>query len=142
MEQKDQWFNEHCIVIPTKPVTHFDSTTVKMGVTVNTIQEGNGPIPTPGQTVTIEYTGWVKDASKPEGKGSQFDSSVGRGDFVVKIGVGQLIKGWDEGVTQMKVGEKAILDITSDFGYGSRGFPGRIPANSDLIFEVKLKNVS
>jgi len=113
-----------------------------MGVERTIINEGNGAIPKPGQTVTIEYTGWVKDPSKPNSKGEQFDSSVGRGDFVVQIGVGQLIKGWDEGVTQMKVGEKSTLDITSDFGYGARGFPGRIPPNSSLIFDVELKNVS
>ncbi|PHH93043.1 hypothetical protein CDD83_1745 [Cordyceps sp. RAO-2017] len=112
-----------------------------MGVVKTTISPGSGQQPTGGQTVTIEYTGWLKDTSKPNNKGNQFDSSVGRGDFVVKIGVGQVIKGWDEGVTQMKVGEKATLDISSDFGYGQRGFPGAIPPNSDLIFDVELKDV-
>ncbi|KAJ4413483.1 FK506-binding protein 1B [Gnomoniopsis sp. IMI 355080] len=84
-----------------------------MGVTKTTHQEGTGPQAQAGQTVTIEYTGFLKDTSKPDNKGKQFDSSVGRGDFVTKIGVGQVIKGWDEGVTQMKVGEKATLDITA-----------------------------
>lgn len=113
-----------------------------MGVTKTTHQEGSGAQPTPGQSVTIEYTGFLKDTSKPNNKGKQFDSSVGRGDFVTKIGVGQVIKGWDEGVTQMKVGEKATLDITADYGYGARGFPGHIPANSDLIFDVELKKIN
>ncbi|KAK5628487.1 hypothetical protein RRF57_004202 [Xylaria bambusicola] len=131
-----------------------------MGVTKTTLQEGNGATPTAGQTVTIEYTGWLKDASKPDNKGDKFDSSVGRGDFVTRIGVGQVIRGrvmrygrvidvllifgwsgWDEGVTQMKVGEKATLDITSDYGYGARGFTGHIPPNADLIFDVHLKKV-
>ncbi|PWI73149.1 peptidyl-prolyl cis-trans isomerase [Purpureocillium lilacinum] len=135
-----------------------------MGVTKTTIKSGSGDQPTKGDTVTIEYTGWLKDTSKPDSKGNKFDSSVGRGDFVVKIGVGQVIKGtfpftasfphcrrdagliesaqgWDEGVTQMQVGEKATLDISADFGYGARGFPGHIPPNSDLIFDVELKNV-
>ncbi|KAK1981080.1 FKBP-type peptidyl-prolyl cis-trans isomerase [Colletotrichum cereale] len=112
-----------------------------MGVTKTTHSEGSGAIPTPGQTVTIEYTGYLKDTSKPDQKGDKFDSSVGRGDFVTKIGVSQVIKGWDEGVTQMKVGEKATLDITSDFAYGERGFTGHIPPNADLIFDVHLKNV-
>ncbi|KAB5572058.1 fkbp-type peptidyl-prolyl cis-trans isomerase [Coniochaeta sp. 2T2.1] len=112
-----------------------------MAVTKTILQEGNGPVPQKGQKVTIEYTGWLKDASKPDNKGKQFDSSVGRGDFVTSIGVGQVIKGWDEGVTTMKVGEKATLDITSDYGYGARGFTGHIPANADLIFDVHLKNV-
>ncbi|KAK7754080.1 FK506 binding protein proline rotamase rapamycin-binding protein [Diatrype stigma] len=83
-----------------------------MGVTKTVIQEGSGSSPQVGQNVTIEYTGWLKDESKPDNKGAKFDSSVGRGDFITRIGVGKVIKGWDEGVTQMKVGEKATLDIT------------------------------
>ncbi|ATY67371.1 peptidyl-prolyl cis-trans isomerase [Cordyceps militaris CM01] len=112
-----------------------------MGVSKTTIKSGSGVQPKPGQTVVIEYTGWLKDTSKPDNKGNKFDSSVGRGDFEVKIGVGQVIRGWDEGVPQMQVGEKATLDISSDFGYGARGFPGHIPAGADLIFDVELKNV-
>ncbi|KAI5868437.1 FK506-binding protein 1B [Durotheca rogersii] len=112
-----------------------------MGVTKFIIQHGSGAQPNVGQTVTIEYTGWLKDTSKPGNKGDKFDSSVGRGDFVTQIGVGQVIKGWDEGVVTMKVGEKATLDITSDYGYGSRGFTGHIPPNADLIFDVYLKSI-
>ncbi|KAI2473025.1 FK506-binding protein 1B [Annulohypoxylon bovei var. microspora] len=112
-----------------------------MGVTKTIIQEGTGAQPAARQTVTIEYTGWLKDTSKADSKGAKFDTSVGRGDFVTQIGVGQVIKGWDEGVLTMKVGEKATLDITSDFGYGARGFTGHIPPNSDLIFDVHLKKV-
>ncbi|KAI1435683.1 FKBP-type peptidyl-prolyl cis-trans isomerase [Xylaria sp. CBS 124048] len=112
-----------------------------MGVTKTILQEGTGAQPAVGQTVTIEYTGWLKDASKPGQKGTKFDSSVGRGDFVTRIGIGQVIKGWDQGVTQMKVGEKATLYITSDYGYGARGFTGHIPPNADLIFDVHLKHV-
>ncbi|KAJ9148882.1 hypothetical protein NKR23_g4501 [Pleurostoma richardsiae] len=113
-----------------------------MGVTKTTHQEGSGPSPAPGQTVTIEYTGYLKDTTKNDQKGKKFDSSVGRGDFVTQIGVGKVIKGWDEGVTQMKVGEKATLDISSDYGYGASGFPGHIPPNADLIFDVHLKGVN
>lgn len=113
-----------------------------MGVTKKILQEGSGAQPVAGQNVTIEYTGWLKDTSKPDNKGDKFDSSVGRGDFVTRIGVGRVIKGWDEGVTTMKVGEKATLDITSDFGYGAVGFTGHIPPHADLIFDVHLKNVS
>ncbi|TGO61049.1 hypothetical protein BCON_0030g00060 [Botryotinia convoluta] len=95
-----------------------------MGVTKHILKEGTGATPKNGDTVTIQYTGWLKDSSKGDTletqKGNQFDSSVGRGAFVVQIGVGQVIKGWDEGVTQMKVGEKATLDITPDYAYGAR----------------------
>jgi len=91
--------------------------------------------------VVIEYTGWLKDTSKPDNKGKKFDSSIGRGDFVTKIGVGQVIKGWDVGVMQMRVGEKATLDISSDYGYGERGFTGHIPPGAELIFDVHLKDV-
>ncbi|PHH72630.1 hypothetical protein CDD82_5872 [Ophiocordyceps australis] len=112
-----------------------------MGVTKTTQRPGSGQKPAVGDTVTIEYTGFLKDKSKPDNKGEKFDSSVGRGDFVVDIGVGQVIKGWDQGVTQMTLGEKATLDITSDFGYGAKGFPGHIPPNSDLIFDVELKKI-
>ncbi|KAL6862640.1 FK506 binding protein proline rotamase rapamycin-binding protein [Amphichorda felina] len=111
-----------------------------MGVTKTVISEGSGPSPTNGQVVTIQYTGWLKNTSKPDNKGDQFDSSVGRGDFVVPIGVGKLIRGWDEGVVTMKQGEKALFDITSDYAYGPRGFPGAIPPSADLIFEVELKS--
>jgi len=113
-----------------------------MGVTKTVLSEGSGATPKVGDTVTIEYTGFIKDTNKPDNKGNQFDSSVGRGAFVVKIGVGKVITGWDEGVTTMKVGEKATLDITPDYGYGDRGFPGAIPPNSSLIFDVELQKVN
>ncbi|KAF6524279.1 hypothetical protein H9Q69_011357 [Fusarium xylarioides] len=113
-----------------------------MGVQKTIISEGSGASPQVGQKVTIQYTGWIKDESKPDNKGDQFDSSVGRGAFVVPIGVGQVIKGWDEGVTQMKLGEKALLDITPDYGYGARGFPGAIPPNATLLFEVELQKIN
>ncbi|OAA35648.1 peptidyl-prolyl cis-trans isomerase [Metarhizium rileyi] len=113
-----------------------------MGVTKTTLKEGSGAQPTDGQTVTIEYTGWLKNTARPDNKGAQFDSSVDRGDFVIEIGVGKVIKGWDQGVTQMKVGEKATLDISPDFAYGARGYPPVIPPNSSLIFDIELKKVA
>jgi len=113
-----------------------------MAVTKTILAEGNGPIPKTGDTVTIEYTGYLKDPSKPDMKGDKFDSSVGRGPFQTKIGVGHVIKGWDEGVTTMKLHEKATLDITSDYAYGERGFPGHIPANASLIFDVELQKIN
>ena len=107
-----------------------------MGVQVETIKTGSGPKPTKGRKVTVHYTGKLTN-------GKVFDSSVQRGQpFSFTLGVGQVIKGWDQGVAQMSVGEKAILTISPDFGYGARGVPGLIPANSTLIFEVELLSFS
>jgi FK506-binding protein 1 len=91
-----------------------------MGTRKITLREGNGPRPGSGDMVTMEYTGWVKDASKDEQKGKQFDTSTGRGPFQTQIGVGRVIQGWDYCVMQMRVGEKARLEIDSDNAYGSK----------------------
>jgi len=125
----------------------FTSTAINMGVTKKLISPGNGQDkPKKGDSITMEYTGNLYDANAQDGKGKQFDSSVGRGDFNTKIGVGQLIKGWDEGIIEtdggMSLGEKATLLITGDYAYGDRGFPGLIPANATLIFDVQLKAIN
>lgn len=124
-----------------------------MGVTKTTTQEGTGAQPQKQQTVTIEYTGYLKKADGSKGTvyvpfthpreaassyqsnnpsrrekstkandilTTSFDSSVGKSDFRTPIGVGRVIRGWDEGVVTMKVGEKATLDITADYAYGSQ----------------------
>jgi len=120
-----------------------------MGVEKKVISEGNGTdIPKKGDTVTMEYTGWLYDTSKPENKGNKFDSSVGKGDFATKIGVGRVIRGWDEGILgnddspAMSLGEKSTLVISGDYAYGDRGFPGLIPANASLMFDVELKAIN
>lgn len=84
-----------------------------MGVEKTILTEGTGPQPKVGQTISMHYTGWLKDPSKPDGRGFSFDSSHKRGQPLDSpIGVGGLIKGWDEAVPTMKVGEKAVLDIS------------------------------
>ncbi|KAF4302737.1 hypothetical protein GTA08_BOTSDO08728 [Botryosphaeria dothidea] len=120
-----------------------------MGVTKQTLTPGNGvDRPRSGDDVTIEYTGYLFDASAPQNKGKKFDSSIGRGDFNVKIGIGRVIKGWDDGIIGadgqegLSLGEKATLTISSDYGYGANGFPGHIPPNADLVFDVELKAVN
>ena len=98
--------------------------------------EGTGPCPAKGQTCTMHYTGWLSVNGKP---GEKFDSSVDRDEpFAFTLGVGQVIKGWDEGVATMKKGGKRTLHIPSALGYGTRGAGGVIPPNADLIFEVQL----
>ncbi|MBK9518480.1 MAG: FKBP-type peptidyl-prolyl cis-trans isomerase [Anaeromyxobacter sp.] len=84
-----------------------------------------------GKTVEVDYTGWLLD-------GKQFDSSKGRGPFAFALGGGQVIKGWDQGVAGMKVGGKRKLTIPPELGYGMRGYPGVIPAQATLVFEVEL----
>lgn len=97
---------------------------------------GNGATPKKGQTCVMHYTGWLWENNA---KGKKFDSSVDNGQpFEFKVGVGQVIKGWDEGVISMKVGGKRTLIIPPALGYGAKGAGGVIPPNATLYFEVEL----
>ncbi|KAK9340500.1 hypothetical protein V1527DRAFT_468017 [Lipomyces starkeyi] len=118
-------------------IRSFSSTASKMGVTITPIAPGNGvDFPKVGDTVSMHYVGTLEN-------GKKFDSSRDRGKpFDTKIGVGRVIRGWDEGVPQLSLGEKARLTITGDYAYGSRGFPGLIPPNATLIFEVELLGIN
>lgn len=98
--------------------------------------------PQQGKQATVHYTGWLTDAQGQPDMNKKFDSSVDRGaPFSFVVGIGQVIKGWDEGVMGMKVGEKRRLFIPSELGYGSRGAGRAIPANADLVFDVELLKV-
>ncbi len=93
-------------------------------------------------TVRVHYTGWLYDPKTADHKGTKFDSSVDRKDpFEFRLGAGEVITGWDEGVAGMKVGGTRLVTIPPEMGYGSRGAGGVIPPNATLLFEIELLEV-
>jgi FKBP-type peptidyl-prolyl cis-trans isomerase len=109
--------------------------TTPSGLKYTDLKVGTGASPRTGQRVKVHYTGTLKD-------GKKFDSSLDRNEpFTFVIGMGQVIKGWDEGVMSMKVGGKRKLVIPPNLGYGERGAGGVIPPNAELHFEVELLGV-
>jgi FKBP-type peptidyl-prolyl cis-trans isomerase len=102
---------------------------------IETLKVGAGNEATAGRRVTVHYVGTLTN-------GSKFDSSRDRGEgFQFTLGKGEVIKGWDQGVAGMRIGELRKLTIPPELGYGARGFPPVIPANSTLVFEVELLGV-
>jgi len=114
-------------------------TTTKSGLQYSDTKVGTGEVAMKGNTVSVHYTGWFYMDGK---RGSKFDSSEGGKPLQFKVGAHQVINGWEEGIEGMKVGGKRELIIPPDLGYGARGYPGIIPPNSTLNFEVELVTVS
>lgn len=127
--------------IPEKKKIPSVLVSLPSGLRYKTLKEGTGSRnPEAGNRVTVHYAGWLGENDEP---GKKFDSSVDRGQkFTFTIGIGQVIKGWDEGVMSMKVGEKRRLYIPYNLAYGERGIPGVIPPKSTLIFDVELFNIA
>lgn len=99
---------------------------------IEVLVSGNGAAPQKGDLVTVHYTGWLTN-------GQKFDSSRDHGEpFTFALGMKQVIGGWDQGVATMKIGDKVKLTIPPHLAYGARGFPGAIPPNATLVFEVEL----
>jgi len=100
---------------------------------------GQGDAAQPGDTVSVDYTGWLYENGK---RTTKFDSSIGKEPLPVTIGKGEVIKGWDEGLVGMKVGGKRELIIPPDMAYGPRGYPGAIPPNATLNFEIEMRKLT
>ena len=109
------------------------------GLTMRKLQNGYGRAAVAGDLASVHYTGWLYDENAPDGRGKKFDSSVDRGqEFQFPLGAGRVIRGWDEGVVGMLIGEKRELRIAPELGYGSRGAGSAIPPGATLLFEVEL----
>jgi len=104
------------------------------------VRLGTGTLAESGHLLTVNYTGWFYNTSATDHKGPEFDSSAGRGPFTFTLGAGEVIKGWDQGVTGMRVGGVRRLVVPPSLGYGSVRF-GPIPPNATLLFEIELADV-
>ena len=107
-----------------------------------TLKPGTGAVVGGGQIAVVQYTGWLYEAGAADHKGKEFDSSRnGRQAFKFPVGTGSVIKGWDQGVAGMKVGESRRLVIPPDLGYGDNGAGGVIPPGATLVFDVELVGI-
>ena len=124
---------------PATAQTPGSTMTTASGLKIEDAKVGTGASPKTGQTCVMHYTGWLYENGA---KGRKFDSSVDRGQpFEFQIGRGMVIKGWDEGVSTMKVGGKRTLLIPPQLGYGAKGAGGVIPPNATLLFDVQLLGI-
>ena len=116
--------------------------TTPSGLQYEDTTTGSGAEAVAGKAVRVHYTGWLHDATAAQQRGRKFDSSKDRGQpFSFRLGGGEVIRGWDEGMAGMKVGGTRVLTIPPDLGYGARGAGGVIPPNATLVFEVELLGV-
>lgn len=126
----------------TQTPTTTSEATPMADLNITDVKIGDGAEATPGQTVSVHYTGWLYDENAPDHHGTKFDSSRDRGQaFNFPLGAGRVIQGWDKGVAGMKIGGQRTLIIPPEMGYGARGAGGVIPPNATLVFDVELLGV-
>ena len=119
-----------------------EETEIMPGLTMKKLKNGYGRAAVAGDYASVHYTGWLYDETAEDGRGAKFDSSVDRGqEFQFPLGAGRVIRGWDEGVVGMLIGEKRELRIAPELAYGDRGAGAVIPPGATLIFEVELKGL-
>lgn len=112
---------------------------ITAGLTARILRAGDGQVAQAGDNVVVHYTGWLYDESAENNRGEKFDSSVDRNEhFQFPLGAGRVIKGWDQGVEGMAIGEIRELTIAPEMGYGERGAGNVIPPGATLVFEVEL----
>jgi FKBP-type peptidyl-prolyl cis-trans isomerase len=126
------------LVIGGTACTSPTSPTVKAALTTDDLRVGTGATAATGQTLMVNYTGWLYDNTKSDKKGEQFDASKAGQPFVFKLGTAQVIQGWDVGIPGMKVGGIRKLIIPSEMAYGRVGVGQAIPPNATLVFEIEL----
>jgi FKBP-type peptidyl-prolyl cis-trans isomerase len=127
---------EETTVTDTSAVEAIEITS---GLTARVLRSGDGQVAQAGDNVVVHYTGWLFDDTAENNRGNKFDSSVDRGEhFQFPLGAGRVIKGWDQGVEGMAIGELRELTIAPEMGYGDRGAGNVIPPGATLVFEVEL----
>jgi len=127
---------------PAWDIAGIESVEIVPGLSKRILEEGNGAVAETGHTVVVHYTGWLFDADAENFRGDKFDSSVDRDQhFEFPLGAGRVIRGWDQGVAGMKIGETRELTIAPEMGYGERGAGALIPPGSTLVFVVQLADL-
>ena len=135
---------EESKLIEEKQVTESESTAIAVveiapGLTARVLRTGDGRVAQVGDIVEVHYTGWLYDEAAEDNRGSKFDSSVDRGEhFQFPLGAGRVIKGWDQGVEGMTIGELRELTIAPEMAYGDRGAGSVIPPGATLVFEIEF----
>lgn len=144
-KQADEVTTEASEQIEEAAVTEIQDSEVfeiSTGLSARILTSGDGQVAQAGDNVVVHYTGWLYDESAENNRGTKFDSSVDRGEhFQFPLGAGRVIKGWDQGVEGMAIGEVRELMIAPEMGYGERGAGNVIPPGATLIFEVELFGV-